>query len=79
MQTIECGFPKSSIMIVCPLLLILYINDLPNASKLTDPLLSLMTPVSIILFQAQIAQNPYLMMNSKILMFGGNVISFQLI
>ena len=26
-------------MIVCPLLLILYINDLPNASKLTDPLL----------------------------------------
>ena len=39
MQTIKCGFPKSSIMILGPLLFILYINDLPNASELTDPLL----------------------------------------
>ena len=37
MQTIKCGFSKSSIL--GPLLFTLYINDLPNASELTDPLL----------------------------------------
>ena len=39
MQTIKCGFPKSSIMTLGPLLFILYINDLPNAPELTGPLL----------------------------------------
>ena len=34
MQTIECGFREGSIL--GHLLFILYINDLPNASKLTD-------------------------------------------
>ena len=37
MQTIECGFREGSIL--GHLLFILYINDLPNASKLTDLLL----------------------------------------
>ena len=39
MQTIKCGFPKSSIMTLRPLLFILYINDFPNAPELTGPLL----------------------------------------